>query len=57
MDGGSQREGRVAVEGVQNFVLDLTDGVAVKDPALDLLLELFGRQRNRLRPFNKQTIH
>ena len=57
MDGGSQREGRVAVEGVQNFVLDLTDGVAVKDPALDLLLELFGRQRNRLHPFNKQTIH
>lgn len=48
VNGRTQREGRVAVKGVEDLVLDLTDGVAVQDAALNLLFELFRRQGDRL---------
>ena len=48
MDGWTQREGRVAVEGVEHLVLHLADGVAVEHTALNLLLELLRCQRNSL---------
>lgn len=48
MNGRTEGEGRVSVKGVENLVLDLTDGVAVQDTALNLLFEVFRRQGDRL---------
>jgi hypothetical protein len=49
----AQGEGRVAVQCVQNFVLDLTDGVAVENSALDLLFQFFRCQGDRLQATTK----
>ena len=52
MNGRAKGEGRIAVQGVEYFVLDLTDGVAVQHSALNLLFELFRCQGDRLLDMN-----